>query len=138
MLVGRVVIGMDPHKRSATIEVLDETEQPLMCPGSGGVGLLGSRRRSGGALAPQRVSAGTPVQRNGWAAICTPCPAQASAEQLDDAYYASSRSSRALSTKALRRPKYLTWTQPSLAGSSSKTALVNLLRRPACPSPGLL
>ena len=30
MLVGRVVIGMDPHKRSATIEVLDEAEQPLM------------------------------------------------------------------------------------------------------------
>ena len=30
MLVGRVVIGMDPHKRSATVEVLDEAEQPLM------------------------------------------------------------------------------------------------------------
>ena len=30
MLVGRVVIGMDPHKRSATIEVLDEAEQPLL------------------------------------------------------------------------------------------------------------
>ncbi len=30
MLVGRVVIGMDPHKRSATIEVLDDDEQPLM------------------------------------------------------------------------------------------------------------
>src|SRR5215203_803194 len=28
--MGRVVIGMDPHKRSATIEVLDETEQPVM------------------------------------------------------------------------------------------------------------
>jgi transposase len=28
--VGRVVIGMDPHKRSATIEVLDEDEHPLM------------------------------------------------------------------------------------------------------------
>jgi transposase len=28
--MGRVVIGMDPHKRSATIEVLDEAEQPLM------------------------------------------------------------------------------------------------------------
>ena len=28
--MGRVVIGMDPHKRSATIEVLDEGEQPLM------------------------------------------------------------------------------------------------------------
>jgi hypothetical protein len=28
--VGRVVIGMDPHKRSATIEVLDKDEQPLM------------------------------------------------------------------------------------------------------------
>ena len=28
--MGRVVIGMDPHKRSATIEVLDEDEQPLM------------------------------------------------------------------------------------------------------------
>ena len=28
--MGRVVIGMDPHKRSATIEVLDQTEQPLM------------------------------------------------------------------------------------------------------------
>jgi transposase len=27
--MGRVVIGMDPHKRSATIEVLDEDEQPL-------------------------------------------------------------------------------------------------------------
>ena len=30
MLVGRVVIGMDPHKRSATVEVLDEAEQPLL------------------------------------------------------------------------------------------------------------
>jgi transposase len=29
VLVGRVVIGMDPHKRSATIEVLDEAEQQL-------------------------------------------------------------------------------------------------------------
>jgi transposase len=28
--MGRVVIGMDPHKRSATIEVLDAAEQPLM------------------------------------------------------------------------------------------------------------
>jgi transposase len=30
MGMGRVVIGMDPHKRSATIEVLDEAEQPLL------------------------------------------------------------------------------------------------------------
>jgi transposase len=28
--MGRVVIGMDPHRRSATIEVLDEAEQPVM------------------------------------------------------------------------------------------------------------
>src|SRR5215218_3497700 len=28
--MGKVVIGMDPHKRSATIEVLDEAEQPLV------------------------------------------------------------------------------------------------------------
>ncbi len=28
--MSRVVIGMDPHRRSATIEVLDEAEQPLM------------------------------------------------------------------------------------------------------------
>ncbi|HEX7996723.1 MAG TPA: hypothetical protein VF506_22625 [Streptosporangiaceae bacterium] len=28
--MGRVVIGMDPHQRSATIEVLDEAEQPVM------------------------------------------------------------------------------------------------------------
>ena len=28
--MGRVVIGVDPHKRSATIEVLDEAEQPLL------------------------------------------------------------------------------------------------------------
>ena len=28
--MGRVVIGMDPHKRSATIEVLDDDERPLM------------------------------------------------------------------------------------------------------------
>jgi hypothetical protein len=27
--MGRVVIGMDPHKRSATIEVLDEREPVL-------------------------------------------------------------------------------------------------------------
>ena len=27
--MGRVVIGMDPHKRSATIEVIDEREQVL-------------------------------------------------------------------------------------------------------------
>src|SRR5918993_1137121 len=30
MLMGRVVIGMHPHKRSATIKVLDEAEQPLL------------------------------------------------------------------------------------------------------------
>jgi transposase len=30
VLVGRVVIGMDPHKRSATIEVLGEAEQLLL------------------------------------------------------------------------------------------------------------
>ena len=29
MLVGRVVIGLDPHKRSATIEVVDDNEQQL-------------------------------------------------------------------------------------------------------------
>ena len=28
--MGRVVIGMDPHKRSATIEVRDEAEQPVL------------------------------------------------------------------------------------------------------------
>ena len=28
--MGRVVIGMHPHKRSATIKVLDEAEQPLL------------------------------------------------------------------------------------------------------------
>ena len=28
--MGRVVIGMDPHKRSATVEVLDEAERPVM------------------------------------------------------------------------------------------------------------
>jgi transposase len=28
-MVGRVVIGMDPHKRSATIEVIDERERVL-------------------------------------------------------------------------------------------------------------
>jgi len=27
--MGRVVIGMDPHKRSATIEVIDERERVL-------------------------------------------------------------------------------------------------------------
>ena len=27
--MGRVVIGMDPHKRSATIEVIDEREHVL-------------------------------------------------------------------------------------------------------------
>jgi hypothetical protein len=36
--VGRVVIGMDPHKRSATIEVLDADEQPLLA------GRLGANR----------------------------------------------------------------------------------------------
>ncbi len=30
MHVGRVVIGLDPPKRSAAIEVLDEREQPVM------------------------------------------------------------------------------------------------------------
>src|SRR3954452_10311097 len=28
--MGHVVIGMDPHKRSATIEVLEASEQPVM------------------------------------------------------------------------------------------------------------
>ena len=42
MLVGRVVIGMDPHKRSATLEVLDEDEQPLM-PGRFGTDREGYR-----------------------------------------------------------------------------------------------
>jgi hypothetical protein len=30
VLMSRIVIGMDPHKRSATIEVLDEAEQPVL------------------------------------------------------------------------------------------------------------
>jgi hypothetical protein len=29
MTLGRVMIGMDPHKRSATIEVIDERERVL-------------------------------------------------------------------------------------------------------------
>ena len=44
MLVGRVVIGMDPHKRSATIEVLDESEQPVL------VGRFGTDREGYRAL----------------------------------------------------------------------------------------
>jgi hypothetical protein len=28
--MGRVIIGMDPHKRSATIEIIDDLEQVLM------------------------------------------------------------------------------------------------------------
>lgn len=55
MLVGRVVIGMDPHKRSATIEVLDAAEHPLM------VGRFGTDREgyrlllAAGRQFPQRV-----------------------------------------------------------------------------------
>ena len=55
MLVGRVVIGMDPHKRSATIEVLDDNEQPLMA------GRFGTDREgyqlllAAGRQFPQRV-----------------------------------------------------------------------------------
>ena len=55
MLVDRVVIGMDPHKRSATIEVLDEAEQPVM------TGRFGTDREgyrlllTAGGQFPQRV-----------------------------------------------------------------------------------
>ena len=55
MLVGRVVIGLDPHRRSATIEVLDDDGQPLMAGrfGTDSEGyrlLLAAGRRS-----PQRL-----------------------------------------------------------------------------------
>ena len=55
MLVSRVVIGMDPHKRSATIEVLDEAEQPLMA-GRFGTDSEGYRLLlAAGRQFPQRV-----------------------------------------------------------------------------------
>ena len=53
--MGRVVIGMDPHKRSATIEVLDEAEQPLMA-GRFGTDSEGYRLLlAAGRQFPQRV-----------------------------------------------------------------------------------
>jgi hypothetical protein len=66
--MGRVVIGMDPHKRSATIEVLDEDEQPLMGGRFGtdseGYRLLlaraGSSHSGGG---PLRAARGGPASR---------------------------------------------------------------------------
>jgi transposase len=55
VLVGRVVIGMDPHERSATIEVLDDDEQPLM-GGRFGTDSEGYRRLlAAGRQFPQRL-----------------------------------------------------------------------------------
>jgi transposase len=55
VLVGRVVIGMDPHKRSATIEVLDAAEQPLL-GGRFGTDSEGYRRLlAAGRQFPQRL-----------------------------------------------------------------------------------
>ena len=55
MLVGRVVIGMDPHKRSATIEVLDDNEQQLAA-GRFGTDSEGYRRLlAAGRQLPRRV-----------------------------------------------------------------------------------
>src|SRR6187549_1976235 len=36
--MGRVVIGMDPHKRSATIEVIDERDRLWAVEGCAGIG----------------------------------------------------------------------------------------------------
>jgi transposase len=55
VLVGRVVIGLDPHKRSATIEVLDDNEQQLAA-GRFGTDSEGYRRLlAAGRQFPQRV-----------------------------------------------------------------------------------
>ena len=55
MVVGKVVIGMDPHKRSATIEVLDEAEQPVLAARFG-TDREGYRRLlAAGRRFPQRV-----------------------------------------------------------------------------------
>ena len=70
--MGRVVIGVDPHKRSATIEVVDERERVL---GKGRFGTdtrwlqADARRRAGGARSgcgrsrAATVSAGIVAQR---------------------------------------------------------------------------
>jgi transposase len=52
--MGRVVIGMDPHKQSATIEVLDEAEQPVTA-GRFGTDSDGYRLLAAGRQFPQRV-----------------------------------------------------------------------------------
>jgi len=53
--MGRVVIGMDPHKRSATIEVIDEREQ-VLAQGRYGTDTEGYRQMlAAGRLFPHRV-----------------------------------------------------------------------------------
>jgi transposase len=69
--MGRVVIGMDPHKRSATIEVIDEREQ-VPAKGRFGTGAAGYQQMlAAGSQYPDRIwavegcagSAGTSPQR---------------------------------------------------------------------------
>ena len=53
--MGRVIIGMDPHKRSATIEVLDEQER-VLAVGRFGTDRDGYRQLlAAGRKWPQRV-----------------------------------------------------------------------------------
>ena len=67
MLVGRVVIGMDPHKRSATIEVLDDDAQRLMAGRFGTTArAIGYCWRRGGS---SRSGCGRSRAARGWAGI---------------------------------------------------------------------
>ena len=57
--MGRVVIGMDPHKRSATIEVIDEREQ-VLAKGRYGTDSDGYQQMlTAGRAAPQTRPSGT-------------------------------------------------------------------------------
>jgi len=49
--MGRVVIGMDPHKRSATIEVIDERER-VLAKGRFGTEVDGYQRRGNTSIQP--------------------------------------------------------------------------------------
>jgi transposase len=62
-MVGAVVIGMDPHKRSATIGVIDEREN-VLAQGRFGTDTDGYRRMLAGPQVPAADLGGGGLQRH--------------------------------------------------------------------------
>jgi hypothetical protein len=81
MRTGRVVIGMDPHKRSATIEVIDEREQ-VLARGRYGTDtegyqqmLAAGRQYPGPGVGPWRVTpASADTSPSAWSPTARPQP----------------------------------------------------------------